>query len=761
VYSWSIVYAGMTLVFCLFLIWLISEEWSKQSRAIRRPSLKAGAVLSCLLIGMGMWLLMTWIDLSGYLGYPILRIWEGYPQNLVVGGAVFLIVGVFVPFCVTLYLFDAVWMAPSKTWVWFMGVGSVLYGAVYLSLVLKLWGIVSISLLMVVLTALRQRSGSWAATWLVAGLVHVLRVTVFLVNGVAPALTVGLPLGLPISAATGAVLLAVGGVGLWLSTRGIVEVDDRPPVSRKTQTIWILLSLVGLGLVVWDGWNDGKGMASWTPLTATQKEAEFRYLTQWVREDYAFRDVNVEIKGLNDLDAQAEEYIQRAAATADDEAYFDVVREYLTQLGHGVHMNLVDSERAELADSWAVSYVYGVYRELLSRASHWHYMEMSRWEYNWNAHSDLSILYQAGAYVLGAPAEIEGTTLPVGTRLESVNGVPVDDYVRQAQMHQRLHFDAALKKPYLFYYLDQALLLVAPGKGMRMWTVEFALPDGTRFTGKVEARSGMKQSWGAGIPNVNTESNVRLLELSPEVGYVRLFGFHFTEADKKNVQEFLAQNAGRYQTLILDVRDNDGGDPAQWMDYVVAPLLKEPLVYTETALVRRDWIERQHVRFWLFKLGEQHNGLLTAGMHFKSMAETAVPAGMDPAQWRTFQVTREIAPVGTGFNGKLYLLTNAGCFSACSDLALMVKTTGMGTIVGQPTGGGAAVLLAPQPLMLPESGILVEIEGDLVLNPDGTFNEAGGTAPDWVMPAEMPLVDYSKAAVLADPWVVKIVDSSK
>ena len=122
-------------------------------------------------------------------------------------------------------------------------------------------------------------------------------------------------------------------------------------------------------------------------------------------------------------------------------------------------------------------------------------------------------------------------------------------------------------------------------------------------------------------------------------------------------------------------------------------------------------------------------------------------------------MTRLIEPSGRcPFDGKLYVLTNGGTFSAADDYADMVKRLHLGTLVGQNTGGGGCGYLIPPAIRLPGSGMILRMEADLLLTPEGSFNELFGTEPDVKLPSTDHPRSISREDLLQDAWIRTIID---
>ncbi|MFH1842966.1 MAG: S41 family peptidase [bacterium] len=148
------------------------------------------------------------------------------------------------------------------------------------------------------------------------------------------------------------------------------------------------------------------------------------------------------------------------------------------------------------------------------------------------------------------------------------------------------------------------------------------------------------------------------------------FGFYDDfEAFQQPVDEFFYRLAHRkIDTVILDLRGNDGGDP-----YCGAHLLKH--------LLRRP--------FTYFGTGTQARGNL-----------------LKPQQ-----------PVARPFAGNLYVLIDGGCFSTTGHLCSLLRYHGIGFFIGEETGGSYACNDASRMHTLKNTGLQA-------LVPNRTFRTA-------------------------------------
>jgi hypothetical protein len=533
--------------------------------------------------------------------------------------------------------------------------------------------------------------------------------------------------------------------------------------------LWVILAIAGLALLIvarevlirrlWLPVRDS-AVAELTPL---EKRQDFIHLTRLARDFYPFAEAAVHEKGMDDVREMADDYIERAANTADNAAFVLLVREYMQRLEQGTgHSDILHPLDLGAIGAIGFSVGHALDKRHLGRQRYW-------WDLAWSdlgdaeryAHSDLTVFYRNGRYVVQDDGSSHGTTIPAGSILRTIDGVAVDEYVRQLQDQIWLRFDAHLHKPYSHLPTP----FVVPGHGEDGdWLVELDLPDGTRTSVLLESKPGVRRappSPEAGGPNVVCR------ELQPEVGWIRVRGFspiRDVESDRMKIEEFLRDADGRYRTLFIDIRGNSGGAPRYWEDVLFRPFLREPVAWLQRAMVRRAFMSRYGLRNRLNNLGQRHA--------FRPGEVRSVPCEdgyleampyLDPADWLCYESGKRLRPARTyPFEGELFVLIDADCFSAADDFARAVEATGWGYLVGARTAGGAAVVVLPWHFSLPNSGIVVQLEVEMALTAEGEPGEIFGTAPETVLapsayPTPVPSGE-SANALLEDPWLRYVLD---
>jgi C-terminal processing protease CtpA/Prc len=501
-------------------------------------------------------------------------------------------------------------------------------------------------------------------------------------------------------------------------------------------------------------------------LTSAQKETDFRYLTNLTLKVWPFVETNAKIKGLSDISALSDEYIQKARKTKNDTEFMKLIEEYITgqyQTGHAnllyedpIVTQLLAMSEGEKSNIKQTLSFYNINQSALNKINYWFWIDDKILKTKF-MQPEVKIMYTNGKYIVTEPCKLNlsGKVLQRGTEIENIDGYPVDEYVKILQTKIRLGYDNNLHKPFLFNPL-----MVKSQNSDSGWKVSFRLPDNDIEDAVVS--ESYQSNTNTGYPNVITE------DLSENIGYIKIFSFinkgaEANDNDKKSISDYIKKSQGKYKKLIIDIRGNGGGDPAYWQDLIVAPLIKKSVEYTQTAVVKKNffkiwgktvqqYLDTQYIDTQTPSFINKKNNV-----HLQEVDEVKNFPGYDDS-WITFNIPHKISPEGMlPFDGKIYLLVDGGTFSASEDFAQFCKRTGFAEIVGNNTGGGAAAFLSPHYFCLPESKITFRLEVETVLNPDGTMSEELGTEPDIKMEIRPTPTNYNKESLMQDDWICRII----
>ena len=192
------------------------------------------------------------------------------------------------------------------------------------------------------------------------------------------------------------------------------------------------------------------------------------------------------------------------------------------------------------------------------------------------------------------------------------------------------------------------------------------------------------------------------------------------EKDGAIIREFLGEIKD-YDKLIIDIRNNPGGSDLYWKENIAEPLINKKITVENYGFIRGDYGKSfyEHTGTEIFPVTDLDKNILN---NFPDEIET------DFKYYLKLQKTIEpVDPIG--FDGKIYLIVNNKVYSAAESFASFCKDSDFATLVGGTTGKDG---IGTNPLVfsLPNSGLIINFNGILGLNGDGTINAEVGIIPD-------------------------------
>jgi hypothetical protein len=519
----------------------------------------------------------------------------------------------------------------------------------------------------------------------------------------------------------------------------------KQPIGRTRRTFRMLVLLTVLLIVF------GTAGYSCAPkLTAEDRRQDIDYLARWAKNYSPFVELNQKYKGLPGVIEMEPTYKKYAEQAQGNQEFLQVILGYydlIAASGHEQLLPATDLFARELhsllsRDPSGISFLQ------FHDASYWPKL----YEDSCVVHAPFGVLRGPGGYRTADDWQSKGISIPRGSRIVMVNGMTPSDYLQHLRATSWLRY-----APRDIDWLMKYLLVINEGGAFSGWLLDVQMPGGSFLQAHVPCESGSPQARATDFTEWSKHANCVCLELTKEVGYIRVKSMlsNFIKTDGSKIKHFLGKSDNMYRKLIIDIRDNPGGSPYYFYDNLIRPFLDQPTTYKQTAGLKRKFVADfpaliQHLR----------NGVSIWAWE-TDIREVPPPSGFDGNEWIFYEITRTIQPDDRyRFHGHLYVLTNSGCFSAAEDYVTAIKRIGLASLVGRTTGGGAAGYIAPFIVRLPASGIIVVLEADLVLNPDGTFDELDGTKPDLELaPCELP-EKVTKEELLRDEWIGKIIEES-
>lgn len=280
-----------------------------------------------------------------------------------------------------------------------------------------------------------------------------------------------------------------------------------------------------------------------------------------------------------------------------------------------------------------------------------------------------------------------------GRRVEAINGVPADQVARALLAH--VHGDSArfradlLSRRWWFFY----------------WKV-YGAPPAFRLTlAGPQARlripaSHARPSILLGEDDFDRQFAFELRPDAAAVMTIRTFSWPepaaFVEFARRAFQQMQASGT---RTLIIDVRQNGGGDDAMWLQGLLPYLADRPYRWASrySKKVLRDDPAKH----------ERQDEVLSG-----TVDTWATPQTADPLH----------------FDGKVYVLIGRGTYSSAVLFADAMQDFGFGTLLGEGASVRSAQTGGVQKIVLPHTGLVLWVPRLLLARP------SGAVAPIWLTP---------------------------
>jgi len=315
------------------------------------------------------------------------------------------------------------------------------------------------------------------------------------------------------------------------------------------------------------------------------------------------------------------------------------------------------------------------------------------------------LLPAAGKWVV-ARSRIDG--LAPGDVVDSIDGVAVQDFFQEKSRYLAAS-NLAEQQKRLFY---------APFLFPDTFTL--ALADGR----KIEIRRSTQEL----LPSPGSKQDGRMVEGG--VAYLRIPSFEEPEDENQAVQ-FVARHADA-KSLIVDVRGNGGGSTPSRL---IRALMNRPY---------RDVNEATPMPIGVFgayqrvvqsvpreQLSETDRAVLEA------LGSYSRPILLAPGALRK--------PDNPIYDGKVIILIDDFCASACEDFVIPFKSNGRATLIGRPTEGSTG-----QPYMYDfGNGISFRVSSKRVSFADGSLFEGVGVVPDIEIPLSIEDLRANRDPALA------------
>lgn len=231
------------------------------------------------------------------------------------------------------------------------------------------------------------------------------------------------------------------------------------------------------------------------------------------------------------------------------------------------------------------------------------------------------------------------------------------------------------------------------------------------------------------LPFVSKDQNSNLSFESPAEGIAllkinsMLDPEKFAE-DEAVLNEFL-RNKHLYKALIIDIRENYGGNMDYWQKFLLPKILTSPKSVTNHLFFKDS------ARAKLILADDTLNieNLKDIDISAIKLSHASDLKDFDYYIRDTITVNPDDSQKDYGFEGNIYLMVDKAVFSAAEGMASFMKHSDAAFLIGETTGGDGITLGVINDVM-PNSGLVFTYTNTLGYAPDGSIDAEKRTVPD-------------------------------
>ena len=307
----------------------------------------------------------------------------------------------------------------------------------------------------------------------------------------------------------------------------------------------------------------------------------------------------------------------------------------------------------------------------------------------------------------------ENSELKIGDELISINGVPINEILGKIYPQisaERLYFkNAQLEAFTLPRYYWQVF-----GE-QNEFEVQIAGKEG-QTNHKLTAIKAMEDFEMKRDDILNPDWDFKYL--SESAAYLRPGGFGGNEEKYRSFIDsvFVAINGRKQKNLVIDLRNNPGGDDA-FSDYLVSYIADRPFKWSSKFELKSSAILKDDVR----------QSKDTTNMYWKSILQH------DDGEIYDYDFGfQQPQPLEKRYKGEVYVLVNRQSYSQSTVTAAQIQDYGFGQIVGEETAEFPNLYASIFSYQLPKTGIRVDVSKGRIQRVSRTDNNQG-VIPDIII----------------------------
>lgn len=318
----------------------------------------------------------------------------------------------------------------------------------------------------------------------------------------------------------------------------------------------------------------------------------------------------------------------------------------------------------------------------------------------------------------------------VNSYLTAIDGIPVDEYIKDNIMYSEILYDDYNDKVF-----RSEIMFNGNSDYGRQVKASICLADGNitekelyiscaddmiiyhgcifdeRYTADVSKQTEADEENVPYYFYEDTENNLTY-------AWISSVGYGFGETIKKSLSEIKTDN------IILDIRDNGGGIAYEFYDYLYTPLFKNDYEFTNKYYISETPLNKKNI----YKYNLFYD--IYRAINFPVNYYEGNEFGVFDSRYKVVEEENRFNCTGGQNNSKVYVLIGRDTASAADGFALVIKQGTDAVLVGENTAGegmGSSYVS----VALPKSKLGFTYYPALSFNPDGTNNSVYGTTPHY------------------------------
>ncbi len=274
---------------------------------------------------------------------------------------------------------------------------------------------------------------------------------------------------------------------------------------------------------------------------------------------------------------------------------------------------------------------------------------------------------------------------------------------------------------------------------------------------QVRARYELREGLDLGRPrkDIGPDSNLEYGQLNQDVFYMNIKAMidpdHISQEEIRDF-EGLLEGLKDYQALVIDIRENSGGNSAYFTDFFMPYFLEEKISMTSYLFMKEDSLTEDIKNQYGYRPLEKER-LRTWDIPERTRRHIG---DFDLYKEDLWQV--EPRENWQAYGGRIYILIGERVFSSSESFAGLAKETGFGKLVGSRTSGDGFIS-DPMLIALPRTGYVVRMPKEMAVLGNGTINELEKTEPDIYVKGPKTIgLSSGKLELNSDPLIERILE---